>query len=187
MDERAQHYLVFETVAGFCAIAWNTAGITRFVLPARSAEAAEATLRRRAPEAAPGAATAEVAAAVAAVKRYFAGEAADFSGFALDLGGQDPFFRRIYEAARRVGWGRTTTYGGLAKEVGAGAEGARDVGEAMARNPVALFIPCHRVLAAGGKVGGFSAPGGAATKRRMLALEGIRVAPDEPVQRSFAL
>ena len=73
---------------------------------------------------------------------------------------------------RRVGWGRTTTYGTLAKELGAEREGARDVGQAMAKNPVALIIPCHRVLAAGGKVGGFSAPGGSAAKIRMLALEG---------------
>src|SRR4051812_49103286 len=62
---------------------------------------------------------------------------------------------RIYVAARRVGWGHTTTYGTLAKELGAGPEGARDIGQAMARNPVALIIPCHRVLAAGGKLGGF--------------------------------
>jgi methylated-DNA-[protein]-cysteine S-methyltransferase len=119
------------------------------------------------------------------VKRYFAGEETDFSGFHLDLGDQDAFFQQIYAAARRVGWGRTTTYGTLAKELGAGPEAARDVGEAMARNPVALIIPCHRVLAAGGKVGGFSAPGGSATKIRMLALEGVRLEPPQPAQRSF--
>jgi len=94
---------------------------------------------------------------------------------------------RIYAAARRVGWGRTITYGALAKEIGAGPEGAREVGAAMARNPVALIIPCHRVLAAGGKVGGFSAPGGAATKVRMLELEGVRLASSEPAQSSLAL
>jgi methylated-DNA-[protein]-cysteine S-methyltransferase len=122
---------------------------------------------------------------IAAVMRYFEGEETDFSGFKLDLGGQDPFFERIYEAARRIGWGRTTTYGGLAKELGAGPEAARDVGQAMARNPVALIIPCHRVLAAGGKVGGFSASGGSADKRRMLALEGVHLEPSPPAQQSF--
>ena len=91
-------------------------------------------------------------------------------------------FPGSYAAARQVGWGRTTTYGALAKELGAGPEAARDVGQAMANNPVALIIPCHRVLAAGGKVGGFSAPGGTATKIRMLALEGVHVAP--PRRRS---
>jgi methylated-DNA-[protein]-cysteine S-methyltransferase len=80
---------------------------------------------------------------------------------------------------------RTTTYGALAKEIGAGPEAARDVGTAMAKNPVPLIIPCHRVLAAGGQVGGFSAPGGSARKSRMLELEGVRMAPPEPAQRSF--
>jgi methylated-DNA-[protein]-cysteine S-methyltransferase len=73
----------------------------------------------------------------------------------------------------------------LAKELDAGPEAARDVGEAMARNPVALIIPCHRVLAAGGKIGGFSAPGGSAAKKRMLALEGVRLDPPSPAQQSF--
>jgi methylated-DNA-[protein]-cysteine S-methyltransferase len=82
--------------------------------------------------------------------------------------------------------GHTTSYGALANELGAGPEAARDVGQAMARNPVALIIPCHRVLAAGGKIGGFSAPGGSATKIRMLALERIHVEPPRPTQRSFA-
>ncbi|MBV9701880.1 MAG: MGMT family protein, partial [Methylobacteriaceae bacterium] len=127
-----------------------------------------------------------VAEAVAAVQRYFEGEATDFSDFKLDLGEQDAFFERIYAAARRVGWGRTTTYGALAKELGAGPQAAKDVGQAMAKNPVALIIPCHRVLAAGGKVGGFSAPGGAAAKVRMLELEGIHLEPPRPAQRSFA-
>src|SRR6202040_408191 len=125
--------------------------------------------------------------AVAAVKRYFEGEETDFSGFTLDLGEQDPFFKQIYAAARRVRWGRTTTYGTLAKELGAGPEAARDVGQAMAKNPVALIIPCHRVLAAGGKVGGFSAPGGSVAKARMLELEGIRVGPPQSAQQSFDL
>jgi methylated-DNA-[protein]-cysteine S-methyltransferase len=185
MGQTVQRYVIFETAAGFCGIAWNDVGITRFQLPTRSAEATERMLLRRLPGAEPGAPSPAVADAVAAVKRYFAGEETDFSGFSLDLGGQDAFFKDIYAAARRIGWGRTTTYGTLAKELGAGPEAARDVGEAMARNPVALFIPCHRVLAAGGKIGGFSAPGGSAAKVRMLALEGVHVEPLRPAQGSF--
>ena len=181
----SQHYLIFETAGGFCGIAWSNAGITRFQLPTKSAEATERLLLRRMPVAEPGAPTPEVAEVVAAVQRYFAGEETDFSGIELDLGEQDPFFKQVYAAARRVGWGRTTTYGTLAKELGAGPEAARDVGLAMSRNPVALIIPCHRVLAAGGKVGGFSAPGGSAAKVRMLELEGVRVEPPRPAQRSF--
>ena len=186
MDQTTLHYFIFETAGGgFCGIAWNNFGITRFQLPTRSPEATKRLLLRRAPGAKPGAPPPEVAVAIAAVMRYFEGEETDFSGFKLDLGGQDPFFERIYKAARRVGWGRTTTYGALAKELGAGPEAARDVGLAMARNPVALIIPCHRVLAAGGKVGGFSAPGGSAAKRRMLALEGVHLEPTPPAQQSF--
>jgi len=186
MGRTADHYLIFETAGGFCGIAWNDVGITRFQLPTKSAAAAERLLLRRAPGAEPGAPPPEVAAAVAAVKRYFEGEETDFSGFRLDLDEQDPFSKQIYAAARRVGWGHTTSYGALAKGLGAGPETARDVGQAMARNPVALIIPCHRVLAAGGKVGGFSAPGGSAAKIRMLALEGIHLEPSRPAQRSFA-
>ena len=185
MGRTALHYVIFETVGGFCGIAWSDAGIARFQLPTKSAEATERLLRRRVPGAEPGTPTPEIVEAVAAAKRYFQGEETDFSGFTLDLGEQDSFFEKIYEAARRVGWGCTTTYGTLAKELGAGPEAARDVGEAMARNPVALIIPCHRVLAAGGKVGGFSAPGGSTAKIRMLELEGVHVAPPPPAQRSF--
>ena len=168
MDQATHHYLVFETTSGFCGIAWNGVGITCLRLPTKSAQAAERALLRRAPGAERGAPTPAVAEAVAAVKRYFEGEEIDFSGFKLDLAAQDTFFRQVYAAARRVGWGQTTTYGALTREVGAGPEAARDVGQAMAKNPVPLIIPCHRVLAAGGKVGGFSAPGGSAAKLRML-------------------
>jgi len=106
---RADHYLIFETAGGFCGIAWNTAGITRFQLPTKSATATERILRHQMPSAKTGAPTPEVAEAVAAVRRYFEGKETDFSMFKLDLGEQDPFFERVYAAARRVGWGRTTT------------------------------------------------------------------------------
>jgi methylated-DNA-[protein]-cysteine S-methyltransferase len=185
MGQTAHHYLIFETAGGFCGIAWNKLGITRFQLPTKSAKATEQILRRRVPSAKPGAPMPEVIETVAAVKRYFEGEKTDFSDVKLDLSEQDAFFKQIYAAARQVGWGQTTTYGALAKIVGAGPEAARDVGQAMAKNPVALIIPCHRVLAAGGKVGGFSAPGGAVAKIRMLELEGVHVAPARPIQRSF--
>ncbi|MBY5334083.1 methylated-DNA--[protein]-cysteine S-methyltransferase [Rhizobium leguminosarum] len=185
MTETTHHYLIFETAGGFCGIAWSDAGITRFQLPTKSAEATERLLLRRLLDAEPGAPTPAVLETVAAVKRYFQGEETDFSGVELDLAGQDAFFRDIYAAARRVGWGHTTTYGALAKELGGGPEAARDVGQAMAKNPVALIIPCHRVLAAGGKIGGFSAPGGSSSKARMLELEGVNLAPPPPAQQSL--
>jgi len=180
-------YAVFETAAGFCAIAWNDAGIVRLQLPASDATATERYLRRRLPGAQPGTPTAAVAETIAAVKRYFTGQKVDFSGIRLDLGQQDEFFARIYAEARRLGWGETTTYGTLARQLGAEPAAARDVGQAMARNPVPLIIPCHRVLAAGGKVGGFSAPGGSAAKLRMLELEGVRLGPPPPSQASLEL
>jgi len=183
--DRHDRYFLFETAGGFCGIAWNDTGITRFQLPTKSAEAAERLLLRRAPGAIPGTPPPEVVEAVAAARRYFEGEETDFSGIRLDLDGQDAFFKQIYAAAREIGWGRTTTYGALARELGAGPEAARDVGQAMAKNPIPLIIPCHRVLAAGGKVGGFSAPGGSASKIRMLELEGVRVEPPPPTQQSF--
>jgi methylated-DNA-[protein]-cysteine S-methyltransferase len=178
-------YTVFETAAGFCAIGWGEAGMARFQLPDRDAAATERTMLRRLPAAQPNVPPPEVAAVIAAAQRYFAGEEVDFAQVAVDLDGQDDFFRRIYAATRAVGYGRTTTYGALARELGAGPESARAVGQAMAKNPVPLIIPCHRVLAAGGKVGGFSAPGGADSKVKMLALEGIDLSPPPPAQQSL--
>lgn len=185
MSETGHDYLVFETAGGFCAIAWNGRGIVRFQLPTARAAETERLMLRRLPGGRPALPPAVVERTIAAVRRYFAGEPADFTDTVLDLSEEDVFFRAIYEAARKVRWGETTTYGALAKTLGRGPEAARDVGQAMAKNPVALIIPCHRVLAAGGKLGGFSAPGGAASKRKMLELEGMSFAPPEPAQQSL--
>jgi methylated-DNA-[protein]-cysteine S-methyltransferase len=187
MNPTSGHYRIFETAGGFCGVAWNDVGITGFQLPASTAEGTERNLRRRRPGAEPGTPPPKVAELVAAVQRYFEGQEMDFSSVEIDLTGQDPLAQRIYAAARRVGWGRTTTYGALAKELGAGPEVARDVGQAMAKNPVPLIVPCHRVLAAGGKIGGFSAPGGSTAKLRMLQLEGVDLPPPKPAQPSLGL
>ena len=132
----------------------------------------------------PGALPEHVAAVVEAAKRYFVGEDMDFASVRVDLTGQDAFFGQI-TMFRGVGWGRTTTYGALAKAVGAGRERARDVGEAMAKNPMPLIIPCHRVLAAGGKMAVFRA-GRVQTKARMLELEGVSVGPPQVAQTAFS-
>ena len=108
-------------------------------------------------------------------RRYFAGECIDFTDVSVDLGVQDPFFGRVYASVRQLGWGETATYGAIAKSLGVGPEFARDVGQAMAANPVPLIVPCHRVTAANGKIGGFSAPGGSLSKARMLEIEGVAV------------
>lgn len=185
MTESQQLYCIFETASGYCGLTWSDAGVSRFQLPAPTEHDARRFLLRKIAAAEPGDPTPEIAAAITAIIRYFAGEKTDFSAIALDLRDQDAFFAQIYAATRQIGWGETTTYGALAKQLGAGREAARDVGQAMARNPVALIIPCHRVLAAGGKPGGFSAPGGTESKLRMLALEGIRLQPSESPQASF--
>ena len=172
------HYVTFETALGFAGLAWNDVGIVRFQLPSASAEAATRNLLLRTPSAQATEPPPSIAEIVASAKRYFAGEKVEFSHAKLDLADESELFREIYNAARQVGYGATTTYGGLAKAIGrTDWEAARDVGQAMAKNPVALIIPCHRVLAAGGKIGGFSAPGGADTKAKMLALEGVQLGP----------
>ncbi len=173
---RMSQYTIFETAGGFCGIAWSEAGISRFQLPTDRTEATERLLLRKLNDAHKAVPPPDVAATIERVTRYFAGEAVDFSQARLDLSGQSDLFRDIYAALRQVGWGRTTTYGQLAKAVGAeGWEAAREVGQAMGKNPVALIIPCHRCLAAGGKIGGFSAPGGEFSKLKMLELEGVHV------------
>jgi methylated-DNA-[protein]-cysteine S-methyltransferase len=185
MDRAAQQYRVFETAMGFCGIAWNAAAITCFRLPTVSAEAAERLILRRIPDTRPGEPYPQVQEAIALARRYFDGEGVEFSRYEIDLGEQETFFRDVYALVRDIPWGETTTYGAVAKALGAGPEAARDVGQAMAQNPVPLIIPCHRVLAAGGKIGGFSAPGGSATKARMLELEGVHLQPPAPAQQSF--
>jgi methylated-DNA-[protein]-cysteine S-methyltransferase len=170
-------YHLFETAHGFAAIAWNTRGISSFRLPAPSAEETRRSLLRRLPGAVEGDPSPAIARVIEDAKRYFAGEAIDFSGIEIDLGDQDPLFARIYALVRTFGWGETTSYGAIAKALGEGPQVARDVGQAMASNPVPLIVPCHRVLAAGGKIGGFSAPGGSNAKARMLELEGVQPEP----------
>ena len=182
----ARGYDVFETARGFVAIAWSATGVTSLRLPVGSPAAAERALARRVPGAVRAMPPAEIAAVVDAAKRYFDGARVDFSAVAVDLGTQDAFFARVYALVRTLGWGETTTYGAIAKELGAGPEAARDVGRAMAANPVPLIVPCHRVLAAGGKLGGFSAPGGSDTKQWMLELEDAAPRPVPAARASQA-
>jgi methylated-DNA-[protein]-cysteine S-methyltransferase len=150
-------------------------------LPEKDAAATERRLVVKSQSAGAAAPPHEVAALVDDLRRYLAGERIEFSQVAVDLDDCDEFRRKVYGALRQVGFGRTVTYSDLAQAAGAaGWEGARDVGEAMGRNPVPIVIPCHRCLAAGGKLGGFSAYGGTTTKRKLLALEGVHFDAGEP-------
>lgn len=184
---RKNHYQLFETAAGIAAIGWNGAGITGLRLPAPNARDAERAISHRLPGATRTEPPADVRTVIDAVIRYFAGEQVDFGEVPIDLGEQEPFFARVYDQVRKLGWGETTTYGAIAHMLGAGPEYARDVGQAMATNPIPLIVPCHRVTAAGGKIGGFSAPGGSVSKARMLELEGVAIstAPPVPAQQGF--
>lgn len=164
-----QRVHVFRTAFGTCGIAWSDQGVTRFQLPERD----DAALARRMGDAAApsGDLPAAVARAVAALEDYFLGETTDFSDLRLDLRGCGPFDAAVYAATRAVRWGAVATYGEIARAAGSPGA-ARAVGRALSRNPVAIIVPCHRILAAGGRIGGFSAHGGAGAKARLLEIEG---------------
>ena len=180
---------VFETALGFVGIAWSRIGLTRLCLFQRDRAAVERRLERLGvangvAERHEGKEPAWVVDLIRDVRAYAEGEEIDFSGVPVDLSGIDDFNLAIYDAARKLRFGETTTYGELAKR--AGRPGLpRETGQALGANPVPLVIPCHRILAAGGKIGGFSAPGGSTTKEKMLALEGVRVGPAPAPQQSF--
>ena len=167
-------YCMFDTAIGCCGFAWNGRGITHMQLPDRDRDGTERQLRRRVPGEEAAEPPAEIALAIGALQRYFAGEVVDLSSVPVDLGDRSAVDRAIYAALRAVGWGETVTYGELAWRAGL-PKGAQAVGQAMAKNPVPVVVPCHRVLAAGGRIGGFSAPGGTSTKERLLMLEGVRL------------
>lgn len=186
VSSHAAGHAVFETAMGFMGIAWSGAGLTRLCLPQRSRDAVERRLLRLAGVAENESKTQPqwVSELIASIKAYAAGEEVDFSAVPVDLADVDDFRLAIYDAARKLAFGETVTYGELAKRAGhAGL--ARETGAALGANPVPLVIPCHRILAAGGKIGGFSAPGGSVTKERMLANEGVRVGPPPAAQVSF--
>ena len=175
-----EHYHLFGTRLGACGIAWSEQGVTRLQLPERTPTATERRLRARPVNSGAGVPPAPVREAIAMLERYFAGERVDFWPVALDLGGVGLFHLKIYDATRSLGWGQTATYGDLARQAGS-PEAARAVGQAMGHNPVPIVIPCHRVLASGRKIGGFSAFGGALTKERLLALEGVHLGAGTPL------
>ena len=169
----AKYYTTFGTEGGLCSIAWNAEGIAAFQLGTSRADDIEIWRKQRVPNAAHMSPDTNVLRVIDSAIRYFRGERIDFTDTIIDLRGQSEFFVRIYTALRQIPYGQTTTYGELARSVGAGSERAREVGVAMAANPIPLIVPCHRVLAAGGKLSGFSAPGGTEAKAWMLGLEGI--------------
>ena len=172
-------FTFFETAIGRCGIAWGERGIRAVLFPERNEAAARARLLRKFPAASEAEPPPAIGQAIAAIVALLAGERRDLSGIRLDLDDVPAFHRRVYEIARSIGPGATLTYGEIAARLGEPGL-ARDVGQALGQNPFPIVVPCHRVLAAGGKLGGFSARGGVATKLRLLEIEGA-LAPATPM------
>lgn len=168
---------LFDTAIGRCGIGWSAQGIASVQLPDRDDAHLLARLRQRLPTAQAAVPPEPVRDAAERVTALLEGARDDLQDIALDMSGIAPFHQQVYARARAIAPGRTITYGQLAADIGdPGA--ARAVGQALGANPFAPIVPCHRILAAGRRSGGFSAPGGVDTKLRMLLIE--RAAFGEP-------
>lgn len=165
----------FDTALGQCAVAWSDRGIVGAQLPEPGDGATEARLRRRLPGVDAREAPARVQTAIDGIAALLGGEARDLADVEIDMDGVPEFHQRVYEVARTIAPGKTSTYGEIAAQLGSPGA-ARAVGQALGRNPFAPIVPCHRVLAAGGRLGGFSAAGGIATKIELLSIEGALAA-----------
>ncbi len=181
-------YCLFETPLGSCGIAWREAGnsstspaVISLQLPEATTKRTESRIARNSGARKSSAPPPRIAEVIKKICKHLQGEAQDFRDITVDLDGAGPFARQVYEAAREIPTGQTRTYGELANALSQ-PTAARAVGQALGRNPIALIIPCHRVLAAGGKPGGFSAHGGRATKARMLAIEGVSFGPPPTIR-----
>lgn len=177
----SSRYALFETDEGPCGVVWSAAGIVALLLPERTPEELRARALRAAGPAAEEAGArlpAPIASLVSRVRGQFRTGDSRYDDVELDTTATGEFDRAVYAAAREIPAGQTRTYGELARAVG--KEGAaRAVGQSMGRNPWPLIVPCHRVVAAGGKMCGFSAVGGVDLKRRLLALEGVKLTPSK--------
>jgi methylated-DNA-[protein]-cysteine S-methyltransferase len=169
-----QQFAIFDTPIGVCGVIWGERGITGVQLPMGSEDKTRKRIHQRNGDIPEGEPPAEVQRAIGAMTELLAGKLNDLLDVALDLDGVPEFNRGVYDIARKIPPGQTLTYGDIAKKLG-GVELSRDVGQALGRNPCPIVVPCHRVLAAGNKPGGFSANGGVVTKLKMLAIEGAAV------------
>jgi methylated-DNA-[protein]-cysteine S-methyltransferase len=166
-------FAIFETAIGRCGIVWNSRGVVSVRLPEASERATRNRVLRRFVTACEAAPPAEVRRAIADIVALIDGEPRDLRHVCIDDDDVPNLHRRVYDIVRTIPPGGTLTYGEIAERLGDRTL-ARDVGEALSRNPWPIIVPCHRVLAAGGKVGGFSAHGGIDTKLRLLSIEGAQ-------------
>jgi methylated-DNA-[protein]-cysteine S-methyltransferase len=157
-----------------CGIAWGERGVVAVQLPEASERETRTRMLRGRANALEAAPPVDIQRAIAAIIDLLSGHDNDLTEITLDMRGVPDFHRRVYEVARAIPVGDTSTYGVIATKLG-DPTAARAVGQALGRNPFPIVIPCHRVLAANGKLGGFSGGGGNVTKLRMLAIEGAQV------------
>ncbi len=165
-------FALVDTPIGTCGLTWNETGILGLQLPEPTVEATRSRALRRWPGAMEIAPPPDVRNAIERVLMLLTDGRTDLTDIPLDLSTAPAFNRKVYEAARAIPPGQTMTYGEIARRIGAPLQQAREVGAALGKNPVAIIVPCHRVLAANGRMGGFSAAGGVDTKRRILEIEG---------------
>lgn len=166
-------FALFDTAIGTCGIAWSVRGVTHVQLPEADAEKTRTRLLRRAPGAREAKPAPDIQRAIDGIVALLSGEPRDLTGIVIDDTNTPAFNRKVYAIVRNVPPGKTITYGQIAEQLGDRLL-ARDVGQAMGENPTPIVMPCHRVLAADGKTGGFSAPGGVTTKLRLLTIEGAQ-------------
>ena len=140
-------------------------------LPGSDDAAIRRRIRRGRPGAEESAPPPAIATAIERITRLFEGEPDDLTGIALDTAGVPEFNRRVFAVTRTIPPGETLSYGEVAARIGE-RSAAQAVGRALGSNPFPIIVPCHRVVAADGRLTGFSAPGGIDTKRRMLEIEG---------------
>jgi methylated-DNA-[protein]-cysteine S-methyltransferase len=164
-------FTLFDTPIGTCSLVWQDDKIVGLRLPEASPAATRARITRRWAGAEERTPPPAMQAMIDRVLKLLAGDKVDLSDAPLDFGDSPDFHKRAYAIARTIPAGQTMTYGEIAKRLGEPHE-SREVGQAMGKNPIAILMPCHRVLGADGKMGGFSANGGVATKRRILEIEG---------------
>ncbi|MDW5594321.1 methylated-DNA--[protein]-cysteine S-methyltransferase [Conexibacter stalactiti] len=171
--EEQHGFAIFETALGACGIAWNDHGLVAVQLPEGDADRTRARLVRFAPRALPLPLTPAAQRARDGIVALLDGADDDLADVALDDRELPEFARAVYALAREVRPGRTVTYGELTRRLGADPGAARAVGQALGRNPWPIVVPCHRIVAASGGTGGFSARGGVETKLRLLELERV--------------
>jgi len=169
--EKSIKYWIFKTKLGYFGVVGNGDGLLRTYLPCADKEEIERQILKAFPPARPEKKPFE--AVSKAVLEYFGGEKVDFRGIKVVIDDLKPFARKVLIACRGTGFGKVITYQRLAEKIGRPGA-ARAVGTVMSKNPLPLIIPCHRVIRSDGKPGGFSAPGGIKTKRKLLALENKR-------------